>query len=160
MGVLPEELKAKIRAYFPRYPNKQAVTLPALHLVHEAFHCVSFEAMVEIAELLELAPAEVRDTMSFYRFFRPDSAPSGQTRVWVCHSLACALRGSDGVLREFCGALGLEHPGQTTPDGKVTLETAECLGACEGAPCLLINDEHRMNVASEHVNQLAQELMA
>ncbi len=67
---------AAIKAYFPRYPTQQAVTLPALHIVNEQLRYVPLEAVVEIAELLELAPAEVQDTLSFYGFFKQD-APHG-----------------------------------------------------------------------------------
>ena len=70
MSVLTEELRERIRSYFPRYPSKQAVTLPALHLVHDEMRYVSHDAIREIADLLDLAPSEVHDTMSFYNFFR------------------------------------------------------------------------------------------
>jgi len=76
MSVLSEELREKIRAEFPNYPNKRAVTLPALHLVHDTLRAVSREAIVEIAELLELHPAEVHDTMTFYNFFQGRNAPA------------------------------------------------------------------------------------
>ena len=74
MSVLTEELREKIRSYFPRYPSKQAVTLPALHLVHDVLRCVPLGAVKEIAELLDLSPAEVHDTMSFYGIFRTEKA--------------------------------------------------------------------------------------
>jgi NADH-quinone oxidoreductase subunit E len=67
--MLPESLRQKIEAYIPRYPSKKAVTLPALHIVHSHFRCVPYQAMREIAEILEISPAEVADTMSFYGFF-------------------------------------------------------------------------------------------
>ena len=70
MSALSEELRERIRQEFPKYPNKRAVTLPALHIVHDAMRAVSTEAIVGIAELLELHPAEVHDTMSFYNFFK------------------------------------------------------------------------------------------
>src|SRR5437870_12199224 len=98
MGVLTEDLKNRIKAYIPRYPSKQAVTLPALHIVQDALRCVPREAVREIAQLLDLSPAEVCDTMTFYGFFRDESAPLGRTRLWVCRSLACALRGGDELL--------------------------------------------------------------
>src|SRR5262249_23112631 len=84
MPVLSEALREKIRAYFPRYPNRQAVTLPALHLVHDEMRCVPLEAIREIADLLDLSPAEVNDTMSFYGIFRPEDNKIGRTRLWVC----------------------------------------------------------------------------
>lgn len=157
MGVLTDELRQKIQAYFPRYPSKQAVTLPALHLVQDALRCVPLEAIREIADLLDLHPSEVHDTMSFYGIFRDEKAPLGRTRLWVCRSLACALRGGDDLLSDLSGKLGV-GPGGTSPDGMVTLEFAECLGGCEGAPCVLVNDEHRMNVTPDKVDGLLAEL--
>jgi NADH-quinone oxidoreductase subunit E len=157
MSVLSEELRQKIVAYVPRYPHKQAVTLPALHLVQDQLRCVPLEAIREIAGLLDLSPAEVYDAMTFYGFFRTEKDPLGRTRLWVCRSLSCMLRGSEEVLQALSEKLGVP-PGGTSADGKITLEFAECLGGCEGAPCLLIDDEQRMNVTPENVDGLIHEL--
>lgn len=135
--MLTEALREKIRSYIPRYPDKRAVTLPALHAVHEHFRCVPNQAMAEIAEILEITPAEVHDTMSFYGFF--PQAPIGDVRVWMCRSISCALRGGDELLEHACHRLGIE-PGSTTADGKLTLEFAECLGICDFAPAALADD--------------------
>ena len=137
MPLLSEALRDRIRAYLPRYPSKRAVTLPALHLVHEHFRCVPYRAMAEIAEMLEITPAEVHDTMSFYGFF--PQAPIGDVRVWICRSISCALRGGDEMLDHACSRLGLT-PGQTTADGTLTVEFAECLGVCDFAPAALADD--------------------
>jgi NADH-quinone oxidoreductase subunit E len=136
--VLTDEMVAAIRAYFPRYPSRQAVTLPALHVVNERLRHVPLQAVVEIAELLELAPSQVQDTLSFYGFFKQD-APHGRTRAWVCRSISCMLRGADELLEHMCREAGL-GPGETTADGRLTLEHAECLGACEYAPCMLAGE--------------------
>jgi len=135
--ILTDEMVAEIEALFPRYPTKQAVTLPALHAVNDRLRYVPLEAVVEIAELLELKPADVQDTLSFYGLFKQD-APHGKTRAWVCRSISCALRGGEEILDHMCHAAGIK-PGQTTADGALTLEFAECLGACEFAPCMLAN---------------------
>jgi NADH-quinone oxidoreductase subunit E len=153
MPVLTEDLRNRIRAEFPKYPDKRAVTLPALHIVHDAQRAVSREAVVEIAELLELNPAEVYDTMTFYGFFREPDRPLGKKRVWVCRSISCMLRGGEELLAGLSKRLNVK-PGGTTPDGNVTLEFAECLGACEGAPCLLVNDECHLNVTEEEALKL------
>lgn len=157
MPALTDDIRQQITALLPRYPSKQAVTLPALHLVHDALRCVPKEAVREIADLLDLSPAEVYDTMTFYQFFREEDAPLGRTRLWVCRSLACALRGGDELLTTFCQKLGVK-PGGTSADGKVTVEFAECLGACEGAPAVMLGDEHRHNVTPEKVDGLIAEL--
>ena len=92
MPVLSPELREKIKAYIPKYPRKQAVTLPALHLVHDELRTVSNEAVVEIAELLDLHPAEVLDTMTFYHFFKGEGQKLGRTRLWVCRGATAPAR--------------------------------------------------------------------
>ena len=135
--ILTDDMIAAIKAYFPRYPSKQAVTLPALHIVNEALRCVPLQAVVEVAELLELHPSVVQDTLSFYGYFH-QAQPHGRTRVLVCRSIACALRGADQLLNDMAHTLHVKV-GETTSDDSITLEYAECLGACEQAPCMLAN---------------------
>jgi NADH-quinone oxidoreductase subunit E len=154
--ILSEPLKEKIRSLFPRYPNKRAVTLPALHLVLEHLRCVPYQAMGEIADLLEITPAEVHDTMSFYGFF--PQAPLGDTRVWICRSLSCMLRGGDEMLEHACHKLGIE-PGETTKGGELTVEFAECLGICDYAPAALADDGRVFGPLDEgKVDQMIREL--
>ena len=116
--ILTDEMIAEIQALFPRYPTRQAVTLPALHIVNKQLRYVPIQAVIEIAGLLNLAPAEVQDTLSFYGFFKQD-APHGRTRAWVCRSVSCALRGGEEMLEHMCHKAGI-HPGQTTDDGRLT----------------------------------------
>jgi NADH-quinone oxidoreductase subunit E len=148
MDGLTDKMRAEIVELLPRYPRKQAVTLPALHIVQEEERCVPPAAVEEIADMLELSPAEVQDTLSFYGFFRSERSPLGKHRLWVCRSLSCMLRGGEELLVEICQKLGVK-PGETTSDGNVTVEFAECLGMCEGAPCLLMNDECHGNMTLE-----------
>jgi NADH-quinone oxidoreductase subunit E len=154
--VLTPEMVAEIEAYFPRYPNRRAVTLPALHVVNHHLRHVPLQAVVEIAELLNLAPAEVQDTLSFYGFF-PQEKPHGRTRAWVCRSISCHLRGADELLEYLCQRARIQ-PGETTSDGKLTLEHAECLGACELAPCVLANDELLSCVTTEAADEFLKSL--
>ena len=148
MQVLNSQLRERILAELPKYPNKRAATLPALHVVHDAHREVSPAAIVEIAEILELHPAEIYDTMSFYGFFREPGNPLGRDRVWVCRSISCALRGGEELLAALSRRWHVA-PGKTSADGRVSLEYAECLGACEGAPCILVNDDCHMNMTEE-----------
>jgi NADH-quinone oxidoreductase subunit E len=157
MSVLTQEIRNAIIALLPRYPSKQAVTLPALHMVQDSMRCVPLEAVREIAELLDLSPAEVHDTMSFYGIFRDEKHPLGKKRLWVCRSLACMLMGGEEVLRKVCEKLQVQ-PGGTSSDGKITVEFAECIGVCEGAPAVLIDDVGRPNVTLDKVDALIGEL--
>ena len=157
MSFLSEDIRQKILAELPKYPTKRAVTLPALHHVQDALRCVPLEAIKEIAEILDQHPAEVHDTMSFYEFFKGEGERLGTTRLWVCRGLACMLRGAYELLEHCEGKLGVPC-GHTTPDGKITLEFAECIGACDGAPACLVNDVHAMNVTPEKADQLITEL--
>jgi NADH-quinone oxidoreductase subunit E len=112
--------------------------------------------MEEIAELLELSPAQISDTASFYGFFRTEDNPLGQKRIWVCRSLPCMLRGGEELLAALCEKYHIV-PGQTTADGKLTIELAECLGACDGAPCILLEDELHLRCSLEDVERIANE---
>lgn len=148
--ILNSDLLDAIRAYFPKYPNLRAVVLPALHLVQERLGYVPTQAVVEIAELLELHPSEVQDTLSFYGFFKQDK-PQGKYRLWVCRSISCSACGGEELLEYLCEKLGI-RPGETTEDGLFSLEFAECLGACDFAPAMLAGKELIGNLTQEKID--------
>lgn len=150
--ILTDEMIEAIKSYIPRYPSKQAVTLPALHIVNDRLRYVPFQAVVEIAEILGLAPAQVQDTLSFYGYFKQDK-PHGEVRAWVCRSIACALRGADELIEHMCHKAGIK-PGECTPNGKLTIEFGECLGACEMAPCVLEGEDLVADVSHEKADAL------
>ncbi|MFV1964130.1 MAG: NAD(P)H-dependent oxidoreductase subunit E [Pirellulaceae bacterium] len=155
--VLTDEMVKAIEAYFPRYPTRRAVTLPALHVVNDHLRHVPLQAVVEVADLLGLQPAEVQDTLSFYGFYKQDR-PHGRTRIWVCRSISCALRGADDLLEYLADRLGI-RPGETTEDGAITLEFAECLGACEHAPCMLAGERLCGCMIQEQIDQVLDSLL-
>ncbi|HEY2410742.1 MAG TPA: NAD(P)H-dependent oxidoreductase subunit E [Pirellulaceae bacterium] len=154
--ILTDEMSDAIKAFFPRYPSRQAVTLPALHIVNDKLRYVPRQAVVEIAELLGLAPAQVQDTLTFYGYFKQDK-PTGRCRLWVCRSISCALRGADELLDHLSHTLGVA-PGETTRDGRVTLEYAECLGACEHAPCILADSQLVKSVSQQQADEFVKTL--
>lgn len=149
--VLTPEMVAEIQALFPRYPTRQAITLPALHIVNARLRHVPMAAIPEIAKLLELAPAQIYDTLSFYGFFK--SEQGGYVRAWVCRSISCALRGAEDVLEKMCHKLNVP-PGGTTADGKITLEFGECLGLCDFAPAILANEQVYKSVSLDQVDEI------
>jgi NADH-quinone oxidoreductase subunit E len=154
--ILTDDLRSAIKALFPRYPTKQAVTLPALHLVNERLRYVPPQAVVEIAELMELSPAQVQDTLSFYGFFKQDK-PMGTTQIWFCRSISCAACGGEELLKYISDKLGIK-PGETTPDGKITLDFSECIGECDHAPAIMVNDEIHEHMTKDKIDELLKTL--
>jgi NADH-quinone oxidoreductase subunit E len=143
------------KKYFPRYPNKRAVLLPALHHVQHVYGWIPTQAMEEIAAFLELAPAEVLDTASFYEEYW--LKPKGQYLLQVCRSLSCEICQSKELTDHITNKLKIE-PGETTADGRFTLVELECLGACGTAPVMLINDVLHEELTVPMVDQLIANL--
>lgn len=151
---LSEAVREKIRSFFPRYETRRAVLLPALHIVQDALGHVSPKAMLEIAEVLELPPSQVLDTMTFYTHFWDH--PKGKKVVVACRSLSCQLLGADAVLDAVKEELNIDEHG-TTKDGQYSLLTEECLAACDHAPCLLINEKLHKAVKPDQVSKLLKD---
>ena len=149
---LNEKLKHELETiYFPRYPTRMAVLLPALHLVQHEHGWIPAAALQEIAEFLQLAPAEVLDTASFYEEYW--LRPKGEFLVQVCRSLACEICGSKKITDHLKEKFGCEL-GETSADGRFTLIELECLGSCGTAPVVLIEDVLHENVTCESIDKL------
>ena len=138
-----------------RYPKRQAATLPVLHAVQERHGYVPHQAIEEVAQLLDVSASEVLDTATFYEeyFFEP----KGRYVIWVCQSISCEIMGEPTLTERIGEHLGVE-PGDTTPDGKFTLMKVECLGACGGAPCALVNERLHENLTAENFAQILDAL--
>lgn len=135
---LSDAVKDKIRSFLPRYETKRAALLPALHVVQDELGHVSWQAMKEIAEVLEIPPAQVIDTISFYTHFWTHE--KGRKVIVLCRSLSCQLMGADALKQAIEDHLKIgEH--ETTEDGRYSFVTEECLATCDHAPCLLINEK-------------------
>lgn len=153
---LTEALKTELREkYFPRYPTKRAVTLPALHLVQHTYGWIPTHAMQEIAAFLEIAPAEVLDTATFYEEYW--LKPKGKYLLQVCRSLSCEICGSRDLTDHLKKKLNIDV-GETTGDNKYTLIELECLGSCGTAPVVLINDVLHENLTVEKLDKLVNQL--
>lgn len=146
--LLTEAVRAKIRSFFERYESKRAALLPALHIVQNTLGFVPHQAMIEIADVLDIHPSDVFDTASFYTQFWTHN--KGAKLIMVCRSLSCEVMGGSAVLAELKRQLGIDEHG-TTPDGKYSLVTEECLAGCDHAPCLLINEKLHKRVKPEDI---------
>lgn len=153
-----EAMRRTIREeILPRFETRLACTLPVLHLVQHEYGWIPAQALVEIAEILELEPADVLDTASFYEEYWLER--KGQHVLAVCRSIACEFCASREVTEAIKAALDIEV-GETTDDGKFTLVELECLGACGGAPAMLIDETLHEKVTKETVVELINRIGA
>ncbi len=134
-----KSLDQKATEILAKYEEKRAATLPLLWLVQETFGRITPEGEQWVADLTGQHVVHVREVVSFYTLFH--TGPVGKQHIQVCVSTPCMLRGAKGVLAQLQERFGI-GAGQTTPDGKVTLSTVECLCACEAAPCAQVNDHY------------------
>lgn len=143
-GSLRKQLEAEV---LPRYPTRQAATMPVLHALQEVHGWLPHQAIEEVAGFLDLSAAEVLDTASFYEEYW--LSPKGKYVVWVCQSISCELLGQVDLLNQIKQKLGIDV-GETTADGRFTLMTVECLGSCGTAPCALVNEKLYENITTEN----------
>lgn len=155
---LSEEQEKKLAEILSRYPNKMAACIPALHLCQEANeNWVNDEVIQFVSDRLELSTAHVKGVATFYHLFNREKP--GKHQVWVCHTLSCALRGGEGLVKHCEKKLGI-HVGETTPDGKVTLRTAECLASCGSGPMIQVNKTYHENLTTQDVDRILDGLLA
>ncbi len=145
---LSDEAKAKIRGFLERYEDRRGALIPALHVAQESAGHLSVQVMKEVAECLGINPADVLDTTSFYTHFWTHAR--GEKVIVVCRSITCQMMGGDQVLEAVKQALGIDEH-ETTPDGKYSLITEECLAGCDHAPCMLIGERLHERVKPEDV---------
>lgn len=130
------DLREKAEELVGRYPVSRSALLPLLHLVQSQDGYVSDEGVAECARLLGLTKAEVAAVATFYTMYKRE--PMGRHLVSVCTNFSCKVRGAQDVYDHLVDKLGVGHNG-TTADGAITLEHAECLGNCEGAPVVSVD---------------------
>jgi NADH-quinone oxidoreductase subunit E len=138
-------------------PAKQAMVLAALYIAQEQQGFVSREAMEKVARRLGVPSGEVFGTASFYTLFRTE--PAGRFVIQVCEGLSCYLsEGAERVVDYISAKLGIK-PGETTPDGRFTLETVQCLASCGTAPAMRVNDQLYENLTAAGIDAVLERLM-
>jgi|YNPMSStandDraft_2_1061718.scaffolds.fasta_scaffold03590_2 NADH-quinone oxidoreductase E subunit len=140
----------------PEDGRKRAMLLAALYIAQEQFGWLSDEAIRRVAERLDLTVGQVKSTASFYTMFKLQ--PQGKYRLQVCEGLSCYLvGGAEPIINYVAEKLGIQ-PGETTPDGKFTLEVVQCLAACGTAPAIKVNDDLYENMTLSAIDQLLERL--
>ncbi|MGB8910511.1 MAG: NAD(P)H-dependent oxidoreductase subunit E, partial [Candidatus Cybelea sp.] len=130
---LRERLKPECDEIIARYEEKRSALLPIMQLFQQHEGYVSPQAMYAAAVMLEITPAEVEGTVSFYTLLY--RRPVGKYMLQVCRGLACTINGAEDIMAYFREKLGIGHL-QTTQDGLFSYEEVECLAACDRATCM------------------------
>ena len=150
-----QELKTKIDETLNASENKQSAVIPVLRLVQEELGHISNESMLEVANILEIAPSCVQNVVTFYTMFFKEN--KGKHVIWLCRTLSCALRGAEHAEHYIADKLGVKT-GETTSDGKITFMEAECLASCGTAPVMLVDDELHENLTKSKVDEILEKL--
>ncbi len=151
--------RARFDEIVERYPpdRRRSAVLPALYLAQQQQGYITANAIRHVAELLGITRADVEDVVSFYTMFY--TKPVGKFVLQVCRTLSCALNGAERVTEELRGKLGIE-PGQTDASGTFTLIEVECLGACDRAPVVMVNDAWHECLKPDDASRLVDDLRA
>ncbi len=145
----------EIREAAKQYPQSRSAILPALRIAQERYGWLSREALEQVADALDLTPAYCLSVASFYDMFHLE--PVGRHMVEVCTNVCCGLANAQSVLEAFERELGV-RPGETTPDGEITLRAVECLGGCSTPTIVAVDHRYRQSVTPDDAAAIVVEL--
>lgn len=154
---LPEGVVAELRALPSRYPQQRGALLPILHRIQEWRGHLEPRDLRLAGELTGVSAAEVFSVVTFYTMFR--QRPVGRFPLGVCRNISCWVNGSEAIVGAIRDELAI-GPGETTADGRFSLEEVECLGSCGTGPCLEIEGRYFENLTPEKVRRLIDRLRA
>jgi NADH:ubiquinone oxidoreductase subunit E len=146
-----QRLREDIGAWVERYGGSRSSLIPVLQEVQSKYSEISEYAMQEVADQLDIHPVEVYSVVTFYSFL--SAAPRGKFVIRLCRTISCDMKDKDRVARQLETDLGIAF-GQTTKDGKFSLEWANCLGLCDHGPAMLVNDMVYTSMTPEKVHEI------
>ena len=153
MNDLIEKYPSEIEDILAKYPEdqKRSAVMPLLYLAQRGPGYITKQAMSEIAEILDISITDVAGIVGFYTLYYDE--PGGKYHIQVCSNLTCSLLGSDDLIEHIKKKLKIDV-GETSPDKKFTLTTVECLGACEEAPCMMVNFEYHGQLDENKIDNI------
>ena len=152
---LSQAIMDKVDKEAAKYPSRRAAVKSALRYCQEEVGWVSNGVVTAVATHLGLEPIEVYEVATFYDMFYTE--PGGRHRIRVCTNVSCMLRGAEAIVSRLKEKLGIKI-GETSPDGRITLLEAECLGACGGAPMLVCGNQYFENLTADKLDSLLDQL--
>jgi NADH-quinone oxidoreductase subunit E len=140
-----------------RFPTEMAssLVLPCLHRIQHDQGYISAADVDGLVAYLGVPRIQIEEVLSFYSEYRQQ--PVGRWHLQVCRNVSCSMRGAERLLAHLAGKLGIKE-GETTPDGRFTLSTVECLGSCGTAPVMMVNGAYQENLSSEKVDALLKDM--
>ena len=146
----------EINALRPRYPTTEALLLPVLHIAQREWGgWLPDEAIAAVAAELELPVAKVYGVVTFYDLYH--QKPVGRHRIRVCTNLSCQLRGAEEIMETLRHELGVGEE-EVTPDGRCSYVHFECLGSCDTAPMMMVDDDYQENLTPKRVRDILRGL--
>ncbi|KTD76261.1 NADH-quinone oxidoreductase subunit NuoE [Legionella waltersii] len=147
---------SEIKHWVAKYPadQKQSAVMSALRIVQEEHNHLTTELMNAVAEYLDMAPIAVYEVASFYTMY--EHKPVGRHLINVCTNISCMLRDSSVVVNHLENKLGIKL-GETTKDGRFTLRSVECLGACVNAPMMQVDKDYHENLTTDVIDKVLQQ---
>jgi NADH-quinone oxidoreductase subunit E len=158
IGLLSEPSRREIDREIAKYPpdRKQAAVMAALRIAQEQNGgWLSPDLIEAVAEYLEMPAIAVNEVATFYTMY--DLKPVGRHKVCVCTNISCLLNGSNRIMEHLEKRLGIK-PGETSVGDKFTLKEVECLGACGGAPMMMVDKTYHEHLTPEKVDEILDKL--
>lgn len=158
IALISAESRAEIDREITKYPpeQKQSAVMAALRIVqNQNGGWLTEELMNAVADYLDMPQIAVYEVATFYSMY--EHKPVGRHKVCVCNSISCLLNGSEKIIDHLESKLGVKK-GEVTTDGKFSIKEVECLGACVGAPAVMIGADYYENLTPEKIDQLLEKL--
>ncbi|MGB8345160.1 MAG: NADH-quinone oxidoreductase subunit NuoE [Ktedonobacteraceae bacterium] len=152
--MISEQAKQRMRDMAARYPVARSAVMPSLYIAQEEEGYMTAAALQAVAEALHMTMDDVESVATFYTMYY--QRPPGERVIKMCNSISCYLRNCDALIEHVERRLGIKR-GETTPDGKYTLQATECLASCGTAPVMQVNNQFVENLTMEKVDALIDE---
>ena len=152
---LSSKAKTFIKKELTRYEDKRSAVLPALYQVQKDHGWISVEAVQSLSAFMNIPEAHINEVLQFYTMF--NKKPVGKHHIQVCCNLTCSLFQARELVEHTCLKLGIKE-GEVSADGRFTVSRVECLGSCDNAPAVQINDKYYDKIDKEKMNALLESL--
>ena len=149
-----ERLAGEIQALAEKHGRSHSALIPMVQEIKRKYRQIDSYTMQVIADQLGIHPVEVYSVVSFYAFL--GSQAQGKFIIRLCRTISCDMQGKDRVMRQLENDLGIKF-GETTKDGKFSLEWANCMGMCDQGPAMLVNEKLHTRVTPERVHEILEE---